>query len=55
VLLITDGIDNDVADKLHDAVRKLVAGGYRLSVLGVGTAAGAPGTSDVPCMPSGTS
>ncbi len=42
VLLITDGIDNDDADKLHDAVRKLVAGGYRLSVLGVGTAAGAP-------------
>jgi Ca-activated chloride channel family protein len=42
VLLITDGVDNDVAAKLHAAVKKLVAGGYRLSVLGVGTAEGAP-------------
>jgi len=42
VLLITDGVDNDVADRLHAAVKKLAAGGYRLSVLGVGTADGAP-------------
>jgi Ca-activated chloride channel family protein len=42
VLLITDGIDNDVPDALHAAVKKLVAAGYRLSVLGVGTADGAP-------------
>jgi Ca-activated chloride channel family protein len=42
VLLITDGVGNDVADKLHAAVQKLVSGGYRLSVLGVGTADGAP-------------
>jgi len=42
VLLITDGVDNDVADQLHAAVKKLVAAGYRLSVVGVGTAAGAP-------------
>jgi len=42
VLLITDGIDNDVPDALHAAVKKLVATGYRLSVLGVGTADGAP-------------
>jgi Ca-activated chloride channel family protein len=40
--LITDGIDNDVPDALHAAVNKLVAAGYRLSVLGVGTADGAP-------------
>jgi Ca-activated chloride channel family protein len=42
VLLITDGVDNGVTDQLHAAVKKLVAGGYRLSVLGVGTTAGAP-------------
>jgi len=42
VLLISDGIDNDVPDALHTAVKKLVAAGYRLSVLGVGTADGAP-------------
>jgi len=42
VLLISDGIDNDVPDVLHAAVKKLVAAGYRLSVLGVGTADGAP-------------
>ena len=42
VLLISDGIDNDVQDALHAAVKKLVAAGYRLSVLGVGTADGAP-------------
>jgi Ca-activated chloride channel family protein len=42
VLLISDGIDNDVLDALHAAVKKLVAAGYRLSVLGVGTADGAP-------------
>jgi len=42
VLLITDGIDNDVPDALHAAVKKLVAAGYRLSLLGVGTADGAP-------------
>jgi len=42
LLLITDGIDNDVPDALHAAVKKLVTAGYRLSVLGVGTADGAP-------------
>lgn len=42
VLLITDGIDNDVPEALHAAVKKLLAAGYRLSVLGVGTADGAP-------------
>jgi Ca-activated chloride channel family protein len=42
VLLITDGVDNDAPAALHAAVKKLVAGGYRLSVLGVGTAEGAP-------------
>jgi Ca-activated chloride channel homolog len=42
VLLITDGVDNDTPDALHAAVKKLVAAGYRLSVLGVGTADGAP-------------
>jgi Ca-activated chloride channel family protein len=42
VLMITDGIDNDAPAALHAAVTKLVAGGYRLSVLGVGTAEGAP-------------
>lgn len=41
-LLITDGVDNDAAPALRDAVEKLSAAGYRLSVLGVGTAAGAP-------------
>ena len=42
VLLITDGIDNDDPRALHAAVKNLLADGYRLSVLGVGTAAGAP-------------
>ena len=42
VLLITDGVDNDPAGPLHTAVTKLLNAGYRLSVLGVGTAGGAP-------------
>ena len=42
VLLITDGVDNDPATALRAAVEKLVAAGYRLSVLGVGTDQGAP-------------
>ncbi len=42
VLMITDGVDNDAPAALHAAVTKLVAAGYRLSVLGVGTAEGAP-------------
>ena len=42
VLLITDGVDNVAPGVLHDAVKKLVAAGYRLSVLGVGTVDGAP-------------
>ena len=42
VLLITDGIDNDPPAPLHTAVKKLIDAGYRLSVLGVGSAGGAP-------------
>ncbi len=42
VLLITDGIDNTPAGPLHQAVKHLIDAGYRLSVLGVGTANGAP-------------
>ncbi len=42
VLLVTDGIQNTPAGRLRTAVRQLVASGYRLSVLGVGTRAGAP-------------
>ena len=42
VLLITDGIDNDPSAPLHTAVKKLIDAGYRLSVLGVGSADGAP-------------
>jgi len=42
VLLITDGVDNDDPAALSAAVKKMLAGGYRLSVLGVGTADGAP-------------
>jgi Ca-activated chloride channel family protein len=39
VLLVADGVD---AARLKPAIRKLRAAGYRLSVLGVGTAQGAP-------------
>jgi Ca-activated chloride channel family protein len=42
VLLITDGVNNDPPAALRAAVEKLVAAGYRLSVLGVGTDQGAP-------------
>ncbi len=42
VLLITDGIDNDPPAPLRAAVKKLINAGYRLSVLGVGSAGGAP-------------
>lgn len=42
VLLITDGVDNDDSDALRAALNNLTAAGYRLSVLGVGTADGAP-------------
>jgi Ca-activated chloride channel family protein len=42
LLLITDGIDNDAPASLHEAVKKTLDAGYRMSVLGVGTADGAP-------------
>jgi len=42
VLLITDGIDNTPSSALHDSLKQLLAAGYRLSVLGVGSADGAP-------------
>jgi len=42
VLLITDGVENTPPDALTAAVRKLVAAGYHLSVLGVGTRDGGP-------------
>ncbi|MBI1195230.1 MAG: VWA domain-containing protein [Gammaproteobacteria bacterium] len=42
VLLITDGVENTSSAALGAAIRKLVSGGYRLSVLGVGTPDGAP-------------
>lgn len=42
VLLITDGIANTPSGPLQKAVKRLVAAGYRLSVLGVGTDEGAP-------------
>ncbi len=42
VLLITDGIGNTPAGPLHRAVKHLIDAGYRLSVLGVGSADGAP-------------
>jgi Ca-activated chloride channel family protein len=42
VLLITDGVDNAPPAPLRAAVANLAGAGYRLSVLGVGTADGAP-------------
>lgn len=40
VILVTDGLDHPAA--ANEAARRLAAGGYRVSVLGVGTAKGAP-------------
>jgi Ca-activated chloride channel family protein len=40
VILVTDGLDHPAA--ADEAARKLLAEGYRVSVLGVGTAKGAP-------------
>jgi len=42
VLLITDGVDDEDRDALEKAVRHLHDAGHRLTVLGVGTAQGAP-------------
>ena len=42
VLLITDGINGPEPAALRDAIGNLVGAGHRLSVLGVGTTAGAP-------------
>jgi len=42
VLLITDGINNTPSATLEQAVKKLTDAGYQLSVLGVGSADGAP-------------
>lgn len=42
VLLISDGIDGDEPDELKDAIKGLVDAGHRLSILGVGSAEGAP-------------
>ncbi len=42
VLLITDGVENTPADALKAATQKLIAAGFHLSLLGVGTADGAP-------------
>jgi len=42
VLAITDGVDGIPASALEHAVDELRRAGYRLSLLGVGTAAGAP-------------
>lgn len=42
ILLITDGVENTAASALDAAARELVAAGFHLSVLGVGTPEGAP-------------
>ncbi|MFQ5589232.1 MAG: VWA domain-containing protein, partial [Nitrospiria bacterium] len=42
ILLITDGIENTPQTALETVVARLTRQGYRLSVLGVGTAEGAP-------------
>ncbi len=42
LLLITDGLENVPTDKLESAVAALTEAGYRLSILGVGSAEGAP-------------
>ncbi len=42
VLLITDGLNSSESDSLKTAISHLVEAGHRLSVLGVGTRAGAP-------------
>ena len=42
VLMITDGIEDDESDELSDAIKELVGDGHRLSVIGVGSAEGAP-------------
>ncbi len=42
VLLISDGFAGEVPDELQAAVKELVNAGHRLSVLGVGSAEGAP-------------
>ena len=42
VLLITDGLNGNESDSLRTAISHLVEAGHRLSVLGVGTPAGAP-------------
>ncbi len=45
VLLISDGIDGDEPGELKDAIKSLVDAGHRLSILGVGSAEGAPITA----------
>lgn len=45
VLLISDGVDGDEPDELKDAIKSLVDAGHRLSILGVGSAEGAPITA----------
>lgn len=45
LLLISDGVDGDAADELKSAIKRLVAAGHRLSILGVGSAEGAPITA----------
>ncbi len=42
LLLISDGLENVPTDKLESAVAALTEAGYRLSILGVGSAEGAP-------------
>ena len=42
VLLISDGLNGSESDSLRTAIGHLVEAGHRLSVLGVGTPAGAP-------------
>lgn len=42
LLLITDGVENVPQDSLRESVTEMVQAGYRLSVLGVGDAGGAP-------------
>jgi len=42
LLLITDGVENVPQESLHEAVTAIVQAGYRLSILGVGDAEGAP-------------
>ena len=46
VLLITDGVDRGDAGTAEDAAAQLRKSGYRVSVLGVGTEAGAPVPDD---------